>query len=103
MAAFRRVASINDIPSGKGTVVEIDGKQIALFNVHGVFHAINNTCSHRGGPLGEGTLHGTTVTCPWHGTQFNVTNGQVLSPPAIADVASYPTKVEEDSIWVAVS
>jgi nitrite reductase (NADH) small subunit len=103
MAAFRRVASVNDIPSGQGTVVEVGGKQIALFNIQGVFHAIDNTCTHRGGPLGEGNLRGTTITCPWHGSQFNVTNGQVLSPPAASDVSSYPTKVEEDSVWVAVS
>jgi nitrite reductase (NADH) small subunit len=103
MAAFRRVASVNDIPSGQGTVVEVGGKQIALFNIQGVFHAIDNTCSHRGGPLGEGNLRGTAVTCPWHGTQFNVTNGQVLGPPATSDVASYPTKIEEDSVWVALS
>jgi nitrite reductase (NADH) small subunit len=100
---FRRVADVNNIPSGQGTVVEVGSKQIALFNIQGVFHAIDNACSHRGGPLGEGNLRGTTVTCPWHGTQFNVTNGQVLGPPAASDVASYPTKVEEDGVWVAVS
>jgi nitrite reductase (NADH) small subunit len=103
MAAFRRVANVNDIPSGHGAVVEVGGKQIALFNIQGIFHAIDNTCTHRGGPLGEGNLRGTTITCPWHGSQFNVTNGQVLGPPAVFDVASYPTKVEEDGVWVAVS
>jgi nitrite reductase (NADH) small subunit len=100
---FRRVARVQDIPSGKAAVVKVGGKQIALFNIQGVFHAIDNTCTHRGGPLGEGNLRGTTITCPWHGSQFNVTNGQVLGPPAVSDVVSYPTKVEEDSVWVAVS
>jgi nitrite reductase (NADH) small subunit len=100
---FRRVANVNDIPAGQGTVVEVGGKQIALFNIQGVFHAIDNTCTHRGGPLGEGNLRGATITCPWHGSQFNVTNGQVLSHPAASDVSSYPIKIEEDSVWVAVS
>lgn len=103
MIGFRRVASVDEISPGKGIVVEVDGKQIAVFNVKGLFYAIDNTCSHRGGPLGEGSLHGTTVNCPWHGSQFDVTNGQVLGPPAPAGVTSYSTEVDEGSVWVALS
>ena len=103
MTGFRRVASIDDIAPGKGIVVEVDGKQIAVFNIQGLFYAIDNTCPHRGGPLGEGSLRGTTVNCPWHGAQFDVTNGQVLGPPALTGVTSYTTKVEEGSVWVALS
>jgi nitrite reductase (NADH) small subunit len=103
MTGFKRVASIDDISRGKGIVVEVDGKQIAVFNIQGLFYAIDNTCPHRGGPLGEGSLRGTTVNCPWHGSQFDVTNGQVLGPPALAGVTNYTTKVEEGSVWVALS
>ena len=102
MAEFRRVATMSDIPQGQGTVVEVDGNEIAVFNVHGEFYAINNTCTHRGGPLGEGNLQGKVVTCPWHGAQFDVTTGQVVSPPAPTDELSYPTMVEDGGVWVQV-
>lgn len=103
MAEYSRVARANEVPRGRGTVVEVEGKKIALFNVEGRFYAIDNTCTHRGGPLGEGNLRGSTVTCPWHGAQFDVRSGQVLASPAAADVSTYPIKMEEDSVWVAVS
>jgi nitrite reductase (NADH) small subunit/3-phenylpropionate/trans-cinnamate dioxygenase ferredoxin subunit len=103
MTGFRRVASVDDISFGKGIVVQVDGKQIAVFNVKGLFYAIDNTCPHRGGPLGEGSLRGTMVNCPWHGAQFDVTSGQVLGPPAPGGVTCYSTKVEEGSVWVALS
>jgi nitrite reductase (NADH) small subunit len=102
MAGLRRVAGVNDIPPGKGAVVEVEGKEIALFNVGGVFYAVGNSCTHRGGPLGEGKLQGTTVTCPWHGSQFDVTNGQVLATPAPSGIAGYPTRVKEDGVWLEI-
>ncbi len=102
MAEFIRVANVSDVPPGRGTVVEVDGNEIAVFNVNGEVYAIFNTCTHRGGPLGEGTLLGKVVTCPWHGAQFDVTTGAVVSPPAPADEPSYPTKVEDGGVWVQV-
>ena len=60
MAGFARVASIAEVPAGTGKVVEVEGRTVALFNVDGTFHAIDNECLHRGGPLGEGRLSGTT-------------------------------------------
>ena len=103
MAEFRRVADVVDIPAGRGIVVKVEGRQIALFNVAGAFYAIDSVCTHRGGPLGEGTLRGTTVTCPWHGAQYDVTNGQALSPPAPAGVRAYPTRLEDGGVWVEVA
>jgi nitrite reductase/ring-hydroxylating ferredoxin subunit len=102
MAEFTRVANVSDIPLGRGIVVEVNGNGIAVFNVKGEFYAIHNTCTHRGGPLGEGTLSGKVVTCPWHGAQFDVTTGAVVSPPAPTDEACYPTKVEDGGVWVQV-
>lgn len=100
MAEFKRIASANNLAPGKGTTVKVGNKQIALFNVEGNFYAIDNTCTHSGGPLGEGRLAGTAVTCPWHGARFDVTSGKLLTPPATSDVASYPTKIEDGDIWV---
>jgi nitrite reductase (NADH) small subunit len=74
-------------------LVEVQGKKIALFNLDGKFHAIDNTCTHRGGPLSEGELEGDEVTCPWHGAKFKVSSGEVLSPPAPQGVGSYKVRV----------
>ena len=95
-----RVARVSEVSPGTGKVVGTDGRSIALFNVDGVFYAIDNTCTHRGGPLGEGALIGETVTCPWHGAQFNITTGKVEAPPAQKGVQSYPVKVQGDDVLV---
>ena len=99
MGDFVRVASAAEIKPGQAHVVEVNGKTIAVFNVDGTFHAIDNTCVHRGGPLGEGDVEGSVVTCPWHGWQFNVTTGECLKNPA-AKVEVYQVKVEGENITV---
>ena len=96
-----RVAKINDIPAGTGKTVQVNGKQIAVFNCDGIFYAIDNTCKHRGGPLGEGTLSGTTVTCPWHGWEYDVTTGTCQMDETIK-VQKYDVKAEEDDILVSI-
>lgn len=75
MPTFVTVANTNDLKPGEGKAVEINGKEIALFNVNGRFYAIDNTCVHKGGPLGEGEVADGIVTCPWHGWQYDVTTG----------------------------
>ncbi len=95
-------AGSDDIQPGQGRMFEVGGKKIALFNVDGVFYAIDDTCTHRGGPLSDGTLNGKEVTCPWHGAVFDVTTGQVLQPPAPEVVASYDVRVEGGDIEVEV-
>ena len=69
MSEFIKVAKISDIPVGRSAVIEMGGRTIALFNVNGEFFALDNTCMHRGGPLGEGFVdqNNLTVQCPWHG------------------------------------
>ena len=65
-------------------LVNAEDRRIALFNVGGTCHAIDDTCTHRGGPLSEGTIDGVVVTCPWHGARFCVRDGQAQGPPALA-------------------
>lgn len=89
MGKLVRVASAEDIPPGSGKLVEVEGKRLAVFNVGGRFHAIDEKCPHRGGPLSEGELEGDVVTCPWHRSTFNVTTGAVLSGPARDGVSHY--------------
>ena len=96
-----KVAKTSEIPAGSGKVVEVGGKAIAVFNCDGAFYATDNTCKHRGGPLGEGMLAGTTVTCPWHGWEYDVTSG-ACSMDASIKVQTFDVKVEGDDILVAV-
>ncbi len=102
MAGFVKVAKTDEIAAGQGKMVEVSGKKIALFNVEGSFYAIDDTCTHRGGPLSEGSLDGKEVTCPWHGAIYDVTSGEVLSPPAPQGVARYDVRVEGSDIEVEV-
>jgi nitrite reductase/ring-hydroxylating ferredoxin subunit len=97
-----KVAKTSELSPGTGKVVEADGRSIALFNVGGTFCAIDNTCTHAGGPLGEGDLAGEVVTCPWHGAEFNVRTGAVLSPPARHGVRAFPVKIEGDDVLVEI-
>ena len=91
----------SEVTPGCGKVVEVGGKQVAVFNVGGTFHAIDNTCLHQGGPLGEGSLDEATVTCPWHGWEYDVTTGQCQTMAA-ATVARYPIRIEGSDIIVEV-
>ena len=102
MAELVTVAKASELGTGQAKVVEVKGQAIAVFNVGGKFYAIEDTCPHVGGPLSEGEFQGTTVTCPWHGAQFDVTTGKVLAPPADEAVKSYPVRVEGDEIQVEV-
>lgn len=97
--AFERAAKASEIGLGTIHEVQVAGKTVAVANVGGKFHAINNTCLHRGGPLGQGTMDGNLVTCPWHGWQYDVTTGKVGQNPTVG-VACYPVEVRGDEIFV---
>ena len=102
MAEFVKVAKTNELEPGQARLVEIKGKQIALFNVDGQFFALDNTCTHKGGPLAEGDISGHEVTCPWHGATFDVRTGEVVGPPAQRAVACYGVRVAGADIEVEV-
>jgi nitrite reductase (NADH) small subunit len=94
-----RLGRAGDIPPGEGRVVDAAGKTLALFNVGGVYHAIDNTCPHRGGPLGEGDVEATVVICPWHGWRWDVTTGANANNPAVK-VACFPVTLSDGEILV---
>lgn len=100
MAEFVRVAAAKDIPPGGAAIVETDGRTIAVFNVDGEFYAIDDTCTHEEASLSAGERSGEIVTCPKHGSRFNVRTGRVLSLPAVVPVNTYPVKVEEGQILI---
>jgi nitrite reductase (NADH) small subunit len=94
-----RVAAVGEVSPGEGRVVEAGGRTLALFNVDGVFYAIDNACSHRGGPLGEGDLEGTVVSCPWHAWRWDVTSGANVNNPAVR-VACFQARVQDGAVFV---
>ena len=100
MGTPQRVASLKDIPAGKATSVVLGGKTIGLFNIQGKIFAVDNECTHAGEPLCEGELNGTTITCPWHGASFNLTNGEVLEAPASDNLNCYKVTVDGDDVKI---
>jgi len=93
MSEFVKVAQASDIAPNHPKVVVAQGKKIALFNVDGTFHAIDNACPHAGGPLSMGELQGDEIVCPLHGAKFKLSTGEVLGPPARQGVRSYNVRV----------
>ena len=99
MHEFMTVARVGDIPTNSGRQVTVDGRWVALFNVDGRYYAIDATCLHRGGPLADGNLRRSVVTCPWHGWQFDVTTGTLVQDPSMS-VARHEARVVGDEIQV---
>jgi nitrite reductase (NADH) small subunit len=93
------VAATDELGAGEGRVVEVGGRTVALFNVDGDYHCIDNTCPHRGGPLGEGDLAGRVVSCPWHAWRWDVTTGANVNNPAVR-VPAFPVIVEDGAVFV---
>jgi len=89
MPKFMKVATTDELEDQQAKLVEVEGQKIALFRVGEAFHALSDTCTHRGGPLSEGTVEGAEVTCPWHGARFDIKTGAVMGLPAGREVRSY--------------
>jgi len=96
-----KIATIDQVPEGSSTTVEAAGKAIALFNINGELYAIDNTCIHRGGSLGDGFIDGTTITCPLHGWQYDIITGQGVTPPS-PGVKSYKVEVRDNDIYLEI-
>jgi 3-phenylpropionate/trans-cinnamate dioxygenase ferredoxin subunit len=102
VANFVTVAKASEIPVGRINVYEVDGVRVALCNVGGKFYAIDDVCTHDGGPLDQGVLEGNLVECPRHGAKFDVTDGRAVVLPAVRPVRTYPVEVEGDDVKVSV-
>jgi len=91
----------SDIPPGKMLKVSSNGKEILVANMDGKYFAMDDTCTHKGASLSEGTLEGSTVTCPWHGSTWDCKTGKLVKFPAkIRDLASYNVSIESDNVFV---
>jgi metal-sulfur cluster biosynthetic enzyme/nitrite reductase/ring-hydroxylating ferredoxin subunit len=100
---YRKVATLGELAEGTSLFVEVDDQPVALFRVDGQIYAVDDVCTHDGGPLADGKLHGTEVECDRHGARFDLRTGSALSMPAVENVRSHHVKVEGDTIYVAIN
>jgi len=100
MSEFTRVCRVSDVPDPGRTVLEVGDRLVALFHVGGEFWAIDDLCTHDGGPLAEAELDGHTIICPRHGARFDIRTGRVLSMPATRDITAHEVKVEGEDVWI---
>jgi len=101
-AEFVTVARVGEIPSGRGRQVTVGDRWVALFNLDGAYHAIDNICLHRGGPLADGPVGNGIVTCPWHGWQYEIATGTMIQDPRVG-VARHETRVVGEEIQVRLT
>jgi 3-phenylpropionate/trans-cinnamate dioxygenase ferredoxin subunit len=97
---FVTVARVDEIPVGGRKIVRIGDVPIAVFHLEDGFFAIEDVCTHDGGPVAEGTLADGCIECPRHGAQFDVRTGAVRRFPATSPVPTYPVRIAGDEIQV---
>lgn len=100
MADWIEVAPAAALAPGDYRVVDVDGTAVAVFNVDGEFHALEDVCTHDGGQLTGGCIEGGEVVCPRHGARFAIRTGEALTAPAYEPTACFPVKVEAGRIFV---
>jgi 3-phenylpropionate/trans-cinnamate dioxygenase ferredoxin component len=99
-ARFVTVAREGEIPEGDVRVVYIDGVALAIFHIDGAYHAIEDLCTHDGGPLADGHREGHVIECPRHGARFDIRTGAVLAMPATGAVPTYAVRIHDGDIQV---
>ena len=97
-----KVLNISDLGNNESKVVNVEDKEIAVFNVEGEFFAIDDRCSHSDESLSQGEVYDCKVECPAHGAEFDLKTGEALTPPASRGVACYKTTTDENSIYIEV-
>lgn len=97
---FIKVASVDDIEDGAMISTEIEGEQVVIANLGGIFYAFDEECTHSGCGLSEGDLDENIIQCPCHGAEFDIRTGKVISPPAIEQLKTYQVKVEGNDILI---
>jgi 3-phenylpropionate/trans-cinnamate dioxygenase ferredoxin subunit len=100
MSDWADVARTDEIPPGGSKLVYVDGVKVAVFNLGGEYHAIEDICTHDGGELASGTVEGEEIVCPRHGARFNIKTGAVTAPPAYEPVYKFPLRVEDGTIQI---
>lgn len=100
MSTWTPVCPLAELPPGSHRVVDVDGVQVAVFNLEGELFAIEDVCTHDGGVLTGGPVQGECIVCPRHGAMFSIRTGEALSAPAYEPTARMPVRVEQGVIQV---
>lgn len=100
MTKFVEVAREDEIQPGEKRIYEVDGIPIVVVNLDGEFYALEDVCTHDGGPLGEGEMRNGRLICPRHGAQFDIRTGAALTMPAVDPVSTYDVRIEDGAILV---
>ncbi len=100
MSEFVPVAKVSEIPDPGKKLVEVDDRLVAVFHVGGQFYALDDVCTHDGGPLAEGQLDGYHIICPRHGARFDIRTGEALTMPATEPTTAHEVKIEGDTVLV---
>ncbi len=105
MSDFVAVGKVTDLSDPGKMLVEVDDRLVVLFHVGGKFFAIDDVCTHDGGPLSEGALDAKacTIACPRHGAKFDIRSGSALTMPATQPTAAHEVKVEGETVYVKLS
>jgi len=97
-----KLCSVDEVAVGSALKVETGDLVLAVFNVNGQFHVTDDACTHGPGSLSEGYIEDDVVECNFHNGQFNIRTGEVVSPPCMVPVKTYPTVVEDGSVYIDV-
>jgi len=105
MSEFVRVAKLSELPDPGKMLVEVDDRLVVLFRVGGKLYALDDVCTHDGGPLSEGELdtRACTIACPRHGAKFDIKSGAALTMPATQATSAHEVKVEGDDVLVKLT
>jgi 3-phenylpropionate/trans-cinnamate dioxygenase ferredoxin subunit len=99
---YVEIAPADQLPEGERLFLDVESRQIVIFNLAGKLFAIGDVCSHDNGPVGDGEITGDEIICPRHGGRFDIRTGKATSLPAVVDIPSYPVKVEGGMILLGV-
>ncbi len=97
-----KLCNMDSVPVGSMKQFYVGDLEILVVNLDSQIFCLDGRCTHAGAPLAEGTLNGEVLTCPWHGSQFNVTNGSVLRGPAEKQLKVYPSTVKDRFVFIEV-
>ncbi len=97
---FQWACKADQVPEGGRRIVELGDRVVVIFRLDGELYALDDLCTHDGGPLAEGPIDGYCVVCPRHGARFDIRDGRALTMPATRATASHEVKTEGDQIWI---
>jgi 3-phenylpropionate/trans-cinnamate dioxygenase ferredoxin subunit len=100
MSDWIDVAAVDELDAGGVILVDVDGAEVAVFNIDGEFYALADVCTHDGDTLADGTVEGYEIECPRHGARFDIRTGKVTAPPACEAVSTYPVRVINSRVQV---